>query len=398
MDADQGDDLEADEEELDASPEQQRAFRMSVLMRDDDVSDSDGSGDDDDVENGHANGSPKAGGVVSNPLAKAAGKNRNQRHMQIALEPKQLGETTSRKSSMVKRRRGGIASGTAGFHSDVDRCQRAIKRISGLLECEISDSIVTLGILLLVLIYEGQQMKKGDDSKFGESLKFRCTYALEQHTRPLKQGWLKKQGEMGEAFKQRWFALFPDIWTYGQDSTKYGRIMAFYRSEPRSLEERCSPKGAIMLSQDQYTITLVGDQMSLVSESPAAAPAPAAAAAAAASVLPSLSAVTALPSWSAFVLLLLVFTDAVFTGESQQDFGYTSVPVFLFLSCRCPFSFSCPVLRLIILVCNIKHQLASAVFLFPPMQFALFGRLKMMNLAFEMMNLVLEMMDWHGIC
>ena len=165
----------------------------------------------------------------------------------------------------MKRRRGGIAAGTAGFHSDVDRCQRAIKRISGLLECEISDSIVTLGILLLVLIYEGQQMKKGDDSKFGESLKFRCTYALEQHTRPLKQGWLKKQGEMGEAFKQRWFALFPDIWTYGQDSSKYGRIMAFYKSEPRSLDERISPKGAIMLSQGQYTVTLVGDQMRLVS-------------------------------------------------------------------------------------------------------------------------------------
>ena len=50
LDADQGDDLEADEEELDASPEQQRAFRMSVLMRDDDVSDSDGSGDDDDID------------------------------------------------------------------------------------------------------------------------------------------------------------------------------------------------------------------------------------------------------------------------------------------------------------------------------------------------------------
>jgi hypothetical protein len=163
----------------------------------------------------------------------------------------------ARQGKRGRRRRGALAVGTKGYNTDVDRSQQAIKRVNGLLECELSESLVTLGILLIILIHEGQQIKKGAESKFGESLKFRCTYALEQHTRPIKQGWLRKQGEMGESFKQRWFVLLPDVWTYGRNSSEYGRLILFYKSEPKTVEERLAPKGAVMLHQMQYRVTLI---------------------------------------------------------------------------------------------------------------------------------------------
>ena len=68
---------------------------------------------------------------------------------------------------------------------------------------------------------------------------------------------MKKQGEMGEKFKQRWFVLIPDVWTYGRNNSEYHRILLFYKSEPKTVEERLSPKGAVMLHQDKCRVTLV---------------------------------------------------------------------------------------------------------------------------------------------
>ena len=44
-------------------------------------------------------------------------------------------------------------------------------------------------------------------------LAFRCKHARDQHVIPLHEGWMMKQGQLGESFKRRYFVLLPDVWT-----------------------------------------------------------------------------------------------------------------------------------------------------------------------------------------
>jgi hypothetical protein len=73
---------------------------------------------------------------------------------------------------------------------------KTLRRVMALLESEISSSLITLSVLLMTLIYESKRLTKGDDTAFGDSLKFRVQFALQQRASPLHEGWLCKQGEM----------------------------------------------------------------------------------------------------------------------------------------------------------------------------------------------------------
>ena len=118
-----------------------------------------------------------------------------------------------RAAARLRRSRRNAAAPTLDYSVDVERRHRTLKQLHALLEVEISESLVTLGVLLMVLIHEARRTFKGEVHKFGETLKYRCKHARDQHVIPLHEGWMMKQGELGESFKRRYFVLLPDVWT-----------------------------------------------------------------------------------------------------------------------------------------------------------------------------------------
>ena len=128
-----------------------------------------------------------------------------------------------------------------------------LRQIMGLLQCDVSDSLVTLGVLLFALINESNRLEKGNDSAFGETLKFRVRFSWMQRVIPLREGWLSKQGEMGEKFKARYFTLLPDVWMFYQSEQKdcSSRLLVWYKQKPTCLEEQVNPVGAIALAAER---------------------------------------------------------------------------------------------------------------------------------------------------
>ena len=125
------------QDEESALPQQRNGqFRMSTLMR---TSDSDGEPEPEpepDPGRGAITwASPAQSRQVINPLRLAT-------HGSVEAPAKQ--SPMARQSAKWRRRRGAAGTGgsKAGYHNDTERSQNAIKRIAGILESDLSSSLV----------------------------------------------------------------------------------------------------------------------------------------------------------------------------------------------------------------------------------------------------------------
>ena len=96
-----------------------------------------------------------------------------------------------------------------------------------------SHNMISLGVLLFSFARTARRLNKASEGvlRFADSLQQRVGYAQERLAEPMAEGWLRKEGAMGERFRPRYACLVPLPRPASGGSTP--------RARPRTRTARC---------------------------------------------------------------------------------------------------------------------------------------------------------------